>query len=586
MIYGAVAGKNSVHPEFGKDLAALWSGWTIKNWPPDLVMVKKDMGRILFCVLQIVVFSDLALSAIPATYYISSTTGADNNSGLTPTQAWKNVSKIYSKALAEGFGPGDQILLKKGDTWHGQIYFDGGRGAGTKENPITISSYGQGEDPILIGDSSEFVWSAVKDHPGVFRADLGEGSNVIFTFLGEGKIKAFSGKKGLGSDKKVLRDFVDALTPDSFGPRGGVSSEVFVRTKSGLAPKYPEFSFFRGPLVRVRQGRHLVIRGLALRKSSVGVDVEDSNDVVISDNKIEDILSMGIYLRNSNRHITVKDNKLSRLGNDGVYVLKSNDNLVQGNTISEVGSPVMGFRTRGDQNAIGLQESKNNIVERNMIIKNRGGIDYYFEEGSVVRYNYIEQTKGFASPHGTNLSVHHNIFHQNLPVPGGGVSVNNTGSGKIFVYNNLFFGKIIFGLLDQTVEGKGPVIFRNNIIYTTGPGAFVKVTEKTDSDFNCFYSAEKVLPRFKFGKNIHPDLATAQRTGNQDLHSVFSDPQFVSPMPKNPEQFRLKATSPCLHSGTSQIGDDVKVSADSHKDFAGAALGKGRKPAMGPFEEQ
>ncbi len=79
-------------------------------------------------------------------YYISSSQGNDSYDGTSALKPWKNLDKIWLKDVLQ---PGDRVRLKRGDTWHGNIYV---RGAGTPANPVLVSSYGDGADPIIYGD--------------------------------------------------------------------------------------------------------------------------------------------------------------------------------------------------------------------------------------------------------------------------------------------------------------------------------------------------------------------------------------------------------------------------------------------------
>ncbi len=77
------------------------------------------------------------------TYYFSNT-GNNNNSGLSKNSPWKDINKLDAIAL----NPGDKILFHRGDTFTGNINLGQ---SGTKQNPITIASYGEGEMPVLKG---------------------------------------------------------------------------------------------------------------------------------------------------------------------------------------------------------------------------------------------------------------------------------------------------------------------------------------------------------------------------------------------------------------------------------------------------
>lgn len=77
------------------------------------------------------------------TYYVDSTNGSDNNDGLTPETAFASIDKLNTIT----FRPGDQILFKKGETFVGCFK---PQGSGTETAPITIGSYGDGDErPVL-----------------------------------------------------------------------------------------------------------------------------------------------------------------------------------------------------------------------------------------------------------------------------------------------------------------------------------------------------------------------------------------------------------------------------------------------------
>lgn len=85
--------------------------------------------------------ASLVLSAVAsarATYYVSSSAGDDRNTGLTESAPLKTLARASQIEL----GPGDSLLLKKGDLWEGESLLP--KGSGTKEKPIVISGYGAG----------------------------------------------------------------------------------------------------------------------------------------------------------------------------------------------------------------------------------------------------------------------------------------------------------------------------------------------------------------------------------------------------------------------------------------------------------
>ncbi len=103
-------------------------------------------------------------AANAATYYVSQSTGDDSLDGLAAAKAGaKGPWKTLTKASIE-YKPGDIILLKKGDTWTDGL---APKGSGTPEKPITISSYGEGNKPVI--DREDFK----QDRSGILLNDQG-----------------------------------------------------------------------------------------------------------------------------------------------------------------------------------------------------------------------------------------------------------------------------------------------------------------------------------------------------------------------------------------------------------------------------
>lgn len=84
------------------------------------------------------------------TYYVS-TSGDDNNSGTGMTQPWKTLSKVSGIT----FQPGDKILLKCGNTWNNETLVL--HGSGNSSSVIELGSYGTGNKPTIINNTSTDV---------------------------------------------------------------------------------------------------------------------------------------------------------------------------------------------------------------------------------------------------------------------------------------------------------------------------------------------------------------------------------------------------------------------------------------------
>ncbi|RTL59396.1 MAG: right-handed parallel beta-helix repeat-containing protein [Sphingobacteriales bacterium] len=82
------------------------------------------------------------------TFYVSSA-GNDNNSGLSPKEAWRTLNKINEIDLKKG----SYVLLEGGAVFNGNIQLDEKDGGSEKEKVI-ISSFGKGKATINAGSGT------------------------------------------------------------------------------------------------------------------------------------------------------------------------------------------------------------------------------------------------------------------------------------------------------------------------------------------------------------------------------------------------------------------------------------------------
>jgi hypothetical protein len=144
------------------------------------------------------------LAAQAADTYISQSSGNDSHDGKTASTAWKTLAR----ASEAPYAPGDKILLKCGDVWNEELRPQGG---GTTENPITISSYGDGTRPLIdrqdaTGDNVNKVCIRLKNIAG------SKITGLEFARFGRGEFVDFD--KGVyGKDFVWIEDcyFHDAL---------------------------------------------------------------------------------------------------------------------------------------------------------------------------------------------------------------------------------------------------------------------------------------------------------------------------------------------------------------------------------------
>ncbi|NPA94110.1 MAG: right-handed parallel beta-helix repeat-containing protein [Thermodesulfobacteria bacterium] len=100
------------------------------------------------------------------TYYVDAISGNDGFSGISPDMAWRSLRKISTKR----FQPGDQVLLKRGQVFHGALSIVS---SGIDGAPVEIADYGdpEAQPPIINGTYSlpfriNWMWVA----PNIYRS--------------------------------------------------------------------------------------------------------------------------------------------------------------------------------------------------------------------------------------------------------------------------------------------------------------------------------------------------------------------------------------------------------------------------------
>ncbi len=86
----------------------------------------------------------LSNSILATNYFISSSLGNDNFTGISVTKPWRSVGRLNKQKLL----PNDTVHFKCGDIFNGYINI---KNSGTVKKQIVYTSYGDGKNPILNG---------------------------------------------------------------------------------------------------------------------------------------------------------------------------------------------------------------------------------------------------------------------------------------------------------------------------------------------------------------------------------------------------------------------------------------------------
>ncbi len=408
------------------------------------------------CLLLVLV----AVSPLLATdYYLDADGGSDGNSGTTPVQAWATLDKASTGA----YGPGDQILLQKGDTFTGKLLLAGKNGS--EGNPIVISSYGDGDKPYI--DAAGYLAGVQIDNSQhIDVRDLEISANGGATVDGSPRGERY------GVSVRTLN--------------GGTVSHIAVRNMT-IRDIYPEVDTeHEGTNPTTYLGTGVRIWGIADTRSShfvvEGCDIRNVGFKMIEMRRID--------------QVQILNNYGEKIGGPALQPSRVDDLLVRGNTINGSGD-YSDPRMHGRGSGIWPWSSNRVLIEKNAFMHARGRadscgahIDFNCSD-VIVQYNLsYDNEGGFVEILGNNYNCayRYNISindggriagvdganaHSNTLWTSGFVGNGNPLNGPFnsYIYNNTVFvsEELRAGFrLENTTEG---VLIANNIFFLQGPTA-------------------------------------------------------------------------------------------------------------------
>lgn len=519
-----------------------------------------------FILLTIAIIVSIACLGQNKTYYVS-ISGSDNADGLTPVTPWKTISKIN----AYNFQPGDKILFKGGDVWHGQLF---PKGSGTEGNPITLSSYGVGR-PVIDIDEAEGAGIRLTDQSH-WRITNMEITSGVCPKLGIGRqgIVAISSKQNC-FDLQIT----DNKIHDIWGQLGGAS----------------EYCGYNSCGVLVKSNR---------QKEASHTEWKD---VEISGNNIYRMDKCGIIVLGCKTGMHVHHNTITDTGGDGIYCGGCDYALIEYN-IAKRTCLRSGYQSIvGDNNwwphtaAIWISDATGTIMQHNAVYDthrqpgNGDGEAYDFDFNCIrciAQFNYSENNCGFLLIMNKTFE---NIARYNVSVNDQThlVQMQCSNEERNLIYNNVFY--IDYGTVDLDFfcgnNGEKDKFslgawFFNNIFYAIGQSFFRTVYAIGEVIGRKFDETTEV-PKGKLGKLFFHNCYYGPWMNGlpNDPEAIIADPMLEAPgtvSNGNLEMSPLKAYQ--LKEGSPMINAGIRPVDMGNQDFFGNALEDGH-PDIGIYEK-
>ncbi|GEM_PF-1161655 len=448
-------------------------------------------------------------------FHVDADLGNDSADGLTPTSAWKTLSKVNLTI----FQPGDSLLFKSGSAWTGML---NPKGSGDSNAPIVIGKYGGTIKPIINGNG----------------------------IIGFGTVYLFNQQYWEVNDLEITNDAATGAD------RRGV---YVVFNNIGLA-------------------RHIHLKGLDIhnvkglighelyhkKTASIGIETNDNGT---APTRLDDLLIEGCTIANiENTGLYTANLATSAYPLTADWMTRRFTNVrVRNNTIHHISknAMILRFLDGGLVEYNVCYETATGVTGNTMFTSGCNGTVFQFNEGYLNR----------ASLHGTNdgsmydpdlrsmnIVFQYSYSHDNsqgllwtcTEQPDTGIicryNVSRNDQGAIFcisypvtsayIYNNtVYIGSSVSPtIISERNVGTGTRTyhFYNNIIYNLSPGATYDMTSSYTRivNSNLFYG-------------FHPTGEPA------DPNKQTSDPLFV-----NPDSggiglgavvgLRLRSNSPCI----------------------------------------
>ncbi|WP_109830742.1 right-handed parallel beta-helix repeat-containing protein [Reichenbachiella versicolor] len=533
----------------------------------------------------------LSLQVNATTYYLSSKSGNDANSGTSAKHPFKTLLKASSLKLKAG----DKLLLSKGETFYGSLDLVGL--SGQEKNPIVVSSYGKGAQKPLIDAKGKLNGVLIKDCSHIKVSDI--------EITADG-----GGIESRKENKKYMRCGV-LLTTGKAGDYSGITIKNLLVRDIFLE----EPGFDRGAGEKLT-GNGTQSYGWGIRIINFRKDAT-LNDILIQNCHVKNVAHSGIRftgkgdvaageIKNINR-VKVYDNLVEHAGGPAMQSSTVRDIEFNGNKTNYSGSP-NDSRKWGRGSGLWVWNCFNAMIQYNEFRNANGPGDSagchidFNNRNVVIQYNVSENNVGgFIEVLGNNYNC---TYRYNVSINDGSrklIKDKTLGAGTMIGVNGFVgFGKKPVGpfnlyLYNNTIyvkEGLNPevgfskntngIFIANNIFYLEGHATY-------DHRKNFLPSAGPI-PNVVFKNNLYlkeDNWPSSDHVMITDSMPIYGDPQCAYPggltakdyIPKNIQLIKDKGIE--IHKIP---GDDLGLALGFRvdKDILGNKI-KG-KPDMGAIE--
>jgi hypothetical protein len=545
--------------------------------------------------------------ATAANYFVDCGSGSDGNDGRSPSTAWRSIVRANQPA----YGPGDNILFKRGCAWQG-VGFKA-KGYGSVEAPIIVADYGAPNLPRPIIDG-------VGVHePAVLLQNVQNWTirNLELTQHGQTP-QALDANNEHGKDADQYSDeymravvHVLGLGPPNDPNCGEGCAVRNIRLENLLVHDgswngiYASGGYYQLRTATYGVVENLVIQGVeSFNHHKSGVEITCT------------YYKTPIY---ATSNIWVLDSYLHHNGGDGAMVGPIRNGLLDGNVCSYNGrfrNARVGCWTWDSENTvIQFNESHHNMTPLNDTHARDGaGFDLDLgTENGILQYNWSHDNQGegflllsypigFGYERGDShhIQMRYNLSERDGKKLAGGITIFG-GVTPAVIYNNTIYyesdrlaGTDMFngegGAVTTSIWGKSgrpDARFYNNLFITSGRNNPAAVANNAWSDGagtftfanNLWWRVDAGV-RFQWGGSAIAAWSGWQAAG-YDAQGLNADPRVRGSLGGGPDAYAPISISPGIDRG--RVVTDA-LRGMGNQDAFGAATPQGAAYDLGAFE--
>jgi parallel beta-helix repeat protein len=369
-------------------------------------------------------------------YYFSAASGNDDRTprqAQNPSTPWKTLSKL--NAYFSSLQPGDQVLLKRGETFYGSISVSS---SGTASAPIVIGAYGTGNKPVITSLVTLSGWTADNTYKGVYESSpvSSVSSNVNIVLL-NGRVQQIGRYPNIDAANKGYLIFEShqgtaSITDNELSsPVNWTGAQLVLRAKRWVIDR---------DLITSQSGNTIFYNASSRYQPQDKYGYFIQNDIRTLDQKGE------WYFNPSSKQLSVFLGK----NNSSAYSIQVStiDNLISSSDNSHIvfdnlqikGANVCGFLIKNGSDI--------NIKNCSILFSGRDGIKVVNHKNLDIENCTVSNSNNNGIDLGSNGSgnatIRNNIIANTSTLPGmcgsgdgNGLAVQSNGSGSTIEYNEI-----------------------------------------------------------------------------------------------------------------------------------------------------